>query len=289
MDIDNFLVREGSRVDLGRHSTDFTGTYTDKDQGVEDLQKNVQQMTELQDMLYAQDAYSLLIVFQAMDAAGKDGAIKHVMSGINPQGVSVESFKAPSPEELDHDYLWRCHKALPERGKIGIFNRSHYEEVLVVRVHSGILQLQKLPQEVKDDKFVWRKRFKQIRDWEDYLTDNGTHILKFFLNVSKKEQKKRFLERINDPNKNWKFSASDAKQRNFWDDYMNAYEDAIENTSTERSPWFIVPADKKWFTRLAISEIIVKKLESMNLHYPKVTEEQLAELKTAKKLLDAGD
>lgn len=288
MDIDRFLIREGMKVNLKDFDPNYSDKFTDKEEAAVDLQNNIQRMTELQDMLYAQDVYSLLIVFQAMDAAGKDGAIKHVMSGINPQGVSVESFKAPSPEELDHDFLWRCHKALPERGKIGIFNRSHYEEVLIVRVHSGILQLQKLPQEVKDDKFVWRKRFKQIRDWEDYLVDNGTQVLKFFLNVSKKEQKKRFMERINNPEKNWKFSASDAKQRNFWDDYMNAYEDAIENTSTDKAPWYIVPADKKWFTRLAISEIIVKKLESMNLHYPKVTEEQLAELSAAKKILDAG-
>lgn len=289
MDIDRFLIREGMKVNLKDFDPNYSDKFTDKEEAVVDLQNNILRMTELQDMLYAQDVYSLLIVFQAMDAAGKDGAIKHVMSGINPQGVSVESFKAPSPEELDHDFLWRCHKELPERGKIGIFNRSHYEEVLIVRVHSGILQLQKLPHEVKEDKFVWRKRFKQIRDWEDYLVDNGTQVLKFFLNVSKKEQKKRFMERINNPEKNWKFSASDAKQRNFWDDYMNAYEDAIENTSTERAPWYIVPADKKWFTRLAISEIVVKKLESMNLHYPKVTEEQLVELKTAKKLLDASD
>lgn len=287
MKTDKFLIREGSKVILEKHATDFTGDYIDKDAAVKDLEDNVTRLTELQDMLYAQDVYSLLIVFQAMDAAGKDGAIKHVMSGVNPQGCHVVSFKAPSAEELDHDFLWRCKKALPERGKIGIFNRSHYEEVLVVRVHSGILQLQKLPDEIKNDKFVWRKRFRQIREWEDYLVENGTHVLKFFLNVSKREQKKRFLERINNPEKHWKFSASDAKQRNFWDDYMNAYEDAIEATSTEKAPWYIVPADKKWFTRLAISEIIVKKLESMNLHYPIVTDEHEQELVKAKKMLES--
>ena len=287
MNTDKFRIKEGSKLDLGKHDTGFTGDYTDKDQAAEDLQKNIERMAELQDVLYAQDTYSLLIIFQAMDAAGKDGAIKHVMSGLNPQGCQVVSFKQPSAEELDHDFLWRTQKALPERGRIGIFNRSHYEEVLVVRVHSGILQTQPLPEEVKGDKFVWRKRFKQIREWEEHLVENGTHILKFFLNVSKSEQKKRFLSRINEPEKNWKFSASDAKERGFWFDYMNAYEDAIEATSTELAPWYVIPADKKWFTRLAVSEVIVQKLESMNLHYPKVTKEHLAELQEAKKMLES--
>lgn len=287
MNIDQFRIKAGKNVDLSKHAADFTDGYTDKDQAKDDLAKNIERMTELQDMLYAQDVHSLLIVFQAMDAAGKDGAIKHVMSGVNPQGVSVASFKAPSAEERDHDFLWRHQKALPERGKIGIFNRSHYEEVLVVRVHSGILQLQQLPAEVKGDKNIWKKRFRQIRDWEQHLVENGTHILKFFLNVSREEQKKRFLARINEPEKNWKFSAADIKERGFWYDYMNAYEDAMENTSTDHAPWYVIPADKKWFTRLAVSEIIVKKLESMNLHYPKVTEEQLANLAAAKNTLEA--
>lgn len=287
MNTDKFRIKEGTKLDLGKHDTGFTGDYTDKDQAAEDLQKNIERMAELQDVLYAQDTYSLLIIFQAMDAAGKDGAIKHVMSGLNPQGCQVVSFKQPSAEELDHDFLWRTQKALPERGRIGIFNRSHYEEVLVVRVHSGILQTQHLPEEVKGDKFVWRKRFKQIRDWEEHLVENGTHILKFFLNVSRSEQKKRFLSRINEPEKNWKFSASDAKERGFWFDYMNAYEDAIEATSTDLAPWYVIPADKKWFTRLAVSEVIVQKLESMNLHYPKVTKEHLAELQEAKKMLES--
>lgn len=287
MNTDQFRILTGKKVDLSKFKTDDTGGYKDKEQAQADLVKNIERMTELQDMLYAQDVHSLLVVFQAMDAAGKDGAIKHVMSGVNPQGVSVSSFKAPSAEERDHDFLWRHQRALPERGKIGIFNRSHYEEVLVVRVHSGILQLQQLPAEVKGDKNIWKKRFRQIRDWEQHLVENGTHVLKFFLNVSREEQKKRFLARINEPEKNWKFSAADIKERGFWYDYMNAYEDAMENTSTDHAPWYVIPADKKWFTRLAVSEIIVKKLESMNLHYPKVTEEQLANLAAAKSTLEA--
>lgn len=286
MNIDKFRIKEGEKLVLSDHATDFTGVYDDKDAAVADLQKNIRRMTELQDMLYAQDIYSLLIVFQAMDAAGKDGAIEHVMSGVNPQGCHVVSFKQPSDEELSHDYLWRHQKALPERGRIGIFNRSHYEEVLVVRVHPVILQAQHLAPEIKSDKDIWKKRFEHIRDWEQHLAENGTHILKFFLNVSRKEQKKRFLERIDQPEKNWKFSAGDVRERGHWDDYMHAYTEAISATSTDLAPWYIVPADKKWFTRLAVSEIIVKKLESMNLHYPKIDEKQLSELSEAKKLLE---
>jgi PPK2 family polyphosphate:nucleotide phosphotransferase len=285
MDIDIFRVKEGKSVDLSKYEADFSGGFKDKEQAGEDLAENIERMAELQDMLYAQDIYSLLIVFQAMDAAGKDGAVKHVMSGVNPQGVSVVSFKAPSSEERDHDYLWRHQKALPERGRIGIFNRSHYEEVLVVRVHPAILQGQQLPPEIKNDPDIWQKRFNHIRDWEQHLVENGTHILKVFLNVSRQEQKKRFLSRIAEPEKNWKFSTGDVRERGHWDDYMNAYEDAISATSTEAAPWYIVPADRKWFTRLAISEIIVKKLESMNLHYPVVTEEQRAALGEAKRVL----
>ncbi|MGQ0541736.1 MAG: polyphosphate kinase 2 family protein [Blastocatellia bacterium] len=287
MNTEKFLVKEGSKLDLAKHSTDFTGDYTDKKEAVKDLEKNVKRLRELQDVLYAQDIYSLLIIFQAMDAAGKDGAIEHVMSGVNPQGCHVVSFKQPSSEELDHDFLWRCQKNLPERGKIGIFNRSHYEEVLVVRVHPQIMQSQQLPPEVKADKDVWKKRFNHIRDWEQHLSENGTHILKFFLNVSKEEQKARFLSRIDEREKNWKFSMGDVKERGHWDDYINAYTEAMEVTSTENAPWHIIPADKKWFTRLAISEIIVKKLESMNLHYPIVTEAHNAELLEAKKILES--
>ena len=286
IDIDRFRIAEGSKVELDHHPTDHSGGYTDKKMAVADLAKNIERLSELQDILYAQNVHSLLIIFQAMDAAGKDGAIKHVMSGLNPQGCQVTSFKQPSSEEIDHDFLWRCQKALPERGRIGIFNRSHYEEVLVVRVHSGILQLQQLPDKVKNDKFIWKKRFRQIRDWEQHLTENGTHVLKFFLHVSKDEQKKRFLERIDIAEKNWKFSAGDAKERVFWDDYMNAYEDVMEETSTEHAPWYVIPADKKWFTRLAISEIIVRKLESLKMSYPVVSPERLVELQEAKKILE---
>ncbi len=287
MDTNKFLIDEGKKVDIAKHDAAFTGDYKDKGQAKEALQANIARMAELQEMLYAQDIYSLLIVFQAMDAAGKDGAIRHVMSGVNPQGVHVASFKQPSAEERDHDYLWRHQKALPERGKIGIFNRSHYEEVLVVRVHPAILQAQQLPPEIKNDKNIWKKRFDHIRDWEQHLYENGTHIIKFFLNVSRDEQKQRFLARINEPEKNWKFSNADVKERGHWDDYMNAYEEAIAATSTEHAPWYIVPADKKWFTRLAVSEIIAKKLESMNLHFPVVSEEHLASLADAKKLLES--
>ncbi len=287
MNIAKFLAGEGKKLDLSKHEADDTDGYKDKDQAKEDLQANIARMAELQEMLYAQDIYSLLIVFQAMDAAGKDGAIEHVMSGVNPQGVHVSSFKQPSAEERDHDYLWRHQKALPERGRIGIFNRSHYEEVLVVRVHPAILQAQQLPPEIKNDEDIWKKRFDHIRDWEQHLVENGTHIIKFFLNVSRDEQKQRFLDRISEPEKNWKFSSADVKERGHWDDFMNAYEEAIAATSTEHAPWYIVPADKKWFTRLAVSEIIVKKLESMNLHFPVVSEEHLASLADAKKLLES--
>ena len=287
MKTEQFLVKEGSKLELAKHPTDFTGDYTDKKEAVEDLRRNIKRLDELQEVLYAHDVYSLLIIFQAMDAAGKDGAIEHVMSGVNPQGCHVVSFKQPSSEERDHDYLWRCQKALPERGKIGIFNRSHYEEVLVVRVHPEILRGSQLPTEAKTDKNIWKERFKHIRDWEGHLVENGTHIVKFFLNVSKDEQKARFLSRIDEKEKNWKFSMGDVKERALWDDYMAAYTDAIQATSTTNAPWYVIPADKKWFTRLAVSEIIVKKLESMDLHFPVVTEEHMAELLEAKKLLEA--
>jgi len=286
MNIEKFCVKKDTKLDLKEHSTDSTGDYTDKAGAVEDLAKNVSRLKKLQDVLYAQDIFSLLIVFQAMDAAGKDGAIEHVMSGVNPQGVSVISFKQPSDEELSHDFLWRCQKNLPERGKIGIFNRSHYEEVLVVRVHPEILQGQHLAPEIKNDKQIWKKRFGRIRDWEQHLTENGTHILKFFLNISKKEQKERFLDRIEEEEKNWKFSMGDVKERTHWDEYMTVYAEAIEATSTEHAPWYIIPADRKWFTRLAVSEVIATKLESMDLRYPSVSDEHKAELAEARKLLE---
>jgi PPK2 family polyphosphate:nucleotide phosphotransferase len=287
MKTEKFRIAEGSKVDLRDHPTDFTGSYTEKQEAVQDLEKNVERLAALQDRLYAHDAYSLLVIFQAMDAAGKDGAIEHVMSGVNPQGCHVVSFKQPSAEDMDHDFLWRCQKNLPERGKIGIFNRSHYEEVLVVRVHPQILQAQRMPQATKSDKDIWKKRFKHIRDWEDHLHENGTHMIKFFLNVSKGEQKARFLSRIEEKEKNWKFSLSDVRERGHWDDYMKCYREAIEATSTKRSPWYIIPADKKWFTRLAVSEVIVKKLESLDLHYPIVTPEHEVELAKAKRQLES--
>lgn len=286
MKIDKFRVSEGAKLNLKNYKTDDTDGYKDKDEAKESLAGNIVRMSELQDTLYAQDTQALLIVFQAMDAAGKDSAIEHVMSGVNPQGVQVTSFKQPSSEELDHDYLWRCAKNMPERGRIGIFNRSHYEEVLVVRVHPQILQAQHLPDKIKNDKNIWKQRYKQIRNYEEYLAENGTRIIKFFLHVSKEEQKKRFLARIDTPDKNWKFSSFDVKERAFWDDYQKAYRDAIEATSTDKAPWYIIPADKKWFTRLAVSEIIVKTMESMDLHYPVVTEEHKKELEEAKKMLE---
>lgn len=287
MKTDKFLVSEGSKINLKNHSTDFTDGFADKKEAVKDLEKNVLRLAELQNILYAQNVHSILIVFQAMDAAGKDSTIKHVMSGINPQGCQVTAFNLPSSSEMDHDYLWRCQLALPERGRIGIFNRSHYEEVLIVKVHPEILQGQHLPDEMKNDKDIWKKRYRQIRNWEETLTENGTHVLKFFLNISQEEQKKQFLERIDMPDKNWKFNTGDAKERALWDDYMRAYEEAMEATSTKNSPWFIIPADKKWFTRLAVSEIIVKKMESLDLKYPTVTDSHKRELLEAKKMLES--
>ncbi len=248
------------------------------------LQLGVDALAAMQDVLYAQDRWSLLVIFQAMDAAGKDGAIKHVMSGVNPQGCQVSSFKAPSPEDLDHDFLWRCQKHLPERGRIGIFNRSYYEEVLVVRVHEKILKSQKLPDELVT-KDIWDKRFKDIRNFEKYLARNGTIIIKIFLNVSRDEQKKRFIERVDDPDKNWKFSAADARERGYWKDYMIAYEEMIQNTSTEDAPWYVIPADNKSYARIAVASAIIEALDGMNLEYPKVSEEKIAELQEIKKQL----
>jgi PPK2 family polyphosphate:nucleotide phosphotransferase len=235
-------------------------------------------------MLYAQDRWSLLLIFQAMDAAGKDGAIKHVMSGVNPQGCQVFSFKGPSSEDLDHDYLWRCIKCLPERGRIGIFNRSYYEETLAVRVHPEILGKQQLPSELVNGN-IWSNRFKDIRNFEHYLARNGTIVRKFFLHVSKGEQKKRFLARLDDPEKNWKFSENDVKARQYWKDYTNAYEETIRETATDYAPWYVVPADNKWFTRLVVASAVIEALSSLNLEYPKVGKQKLQELEAARKLL----
>ena len=262
-------------------------TSEDKPRAKEALAMGVDLLAELQDMLYAQDRWAVLLMFQAMDAAGKDGAIKHVMSGVNPQGCQVYSFKAPSAEDLDHDFLWRCIKCLPERGRIGIFNRSYYEETLVVRVHPEFLEKQKLPPELVT-KDIWKERFQDIRSFERYLTRNGVAIRKFFLHVSNKEQKKRFLERIEEPEKNWKFSANDAKERGHWDDYMEAYEDMIQNTATKEAPWYVVPADNKWFTRVVVAAAVIDALADLDLHYPKVSDEKLKELAAAKRALNAG-
>ena len=256
----------------------------DKPRAKEALAMGVDVLAELQDRLYAQDNWAVLLIFQAMDAAGKDGAIKHVMSGVNPQGCQVFSFKAPTSEDLDHDYLWRCIKCLPERGRIGIFNRSYYEETLVVRVHREFLEKQKLPPDLIT-KDIWKERFQDIRSIERYLTRNGVAIRKFFLHVSNKEQKKRFLERIEEPEKNWKFSANDAKEREHWDDYMEAYEDMIKNTATKVAPWYVVPADNKWFTRVVVAAAVIEALDSLDLKYPEVSDSKLKELAAAKKAL----
>ena len=262
-------------------------TAEDKPRAKEALAMGVSLLAEFQDMLYAQDRWALLLIFQAMDAAGKDSAIKHVMSGVNPQGCEVHSFKAPSNEDLDHDFMWRCARPLPERGRIGIFNRSYYEETLVVRVHREFLEKQKLPPELVT-KDIWEERFQDIRHIERYLTRNGVVIRKFFLHVSKKEQKKRFLERIEEPEKHWKFSAADIKERQYWDDYMKAYEDVIQNTATKHAPWYVVPADNKWFTRVVVAAAVIETLASLNLHYPEVSKEELKELAAAKKALLTG-
>jgi PPK2 family polyphosphate:nucleotide phosphotransferase len=262
-------------------------TSEDKPRAKEALQNGIQALAELQDMLYAQDRWSVLLIFQAMDAAGKDGTIKHVMSGINPQGCQVSSFKSPSSKDLSHDYLWRCIQALPERGRIGIFNRSYYEETLVVRVHPEFLGKQKIPPECIG-KDIWDNRFQDIRSFERYLHRNGTIVRKFFLHVSKKEQQNRFLERLDNPDKNWKFSANDASERAFWKDYAHAYEETIRETATKDAPWYVVPADNKWFTRVIVAAAVIDALGSIDLHYPKVSEAKRKELAAAKTALLAS-
>lgn len=281
-----YCVGDGKKFKLKDYKTNphFDLGPEDKPLVKQALQLGVEALAALQDILYAQDRWSLLVIFQAMDAAGKDGAIKHVMSGVNPQGCQVSSFKAPSAEDLDHDFLWRCQKHLPERGRIGIFNRSYYEEVLVVRVHEKILRSQKLPEELVT-KDIWEERFKDIRNFEKYLHRNGTIVIKIFLNVSKDEQRKRFIERVDDPDKNWKFSAADAKERGYWKDYMNAYDEMIRNTSTEIAPWYVIPADNKSYARIAVASAIIHALDQMDLEYPKVSEEKIAELQEIKKSL----
>jgi PPK2 family polyphosphate:nucleotide phosphotransferase len=259
-------------------------TSEDKPRAKELLGLGVQTLAQLQERLYAQDRWSVLLVFQAMDAAGKDSAIKHVMSGVNPQGCQVFSFKAPSAEELDHDYLWRCMRRLPERGRIGIFNRSYYEEVLVVRVHEALLAKQKLPASLVTES-IWEERYEDIRNVERYLARNGVALRKFFLHVSKKEQKKRFLARIDEPDKNWKFSLDDARERAYWDDYARAYEDMIRATAADHAPWYVVPADNKWFTRIVVAAAIIDALGSLDLRFPEVDDARKQELRAARAAL----
>lgn len=280
------MVPPGEKISLKKdYDPDFTGGFKDKAAALEHVAANVARLSDLQEKLYAQDTYALLIIFQAMDAAGKDGAIRHVMSGVNPQGCHVTNFKTPSAEELDHDYLWRGAKALPARGMIGIFNRSYYEEVLVVRVHPEFLAKQRLPADVADGD-IWERRFQEINNFEQYLVRNGIVILKFFLNVSNKEQKKRFLARIDEPEKNWKFSVADYQERAFWDDYQNAFEQMLNHTSTELAPWFVIPADHKWFARLAVSEAICTTLEGLDLRFPEVSPQRRQELQEIRQALE---
>ncbi len=285
--LDRYRITNGKKFRLKDHDPNDTAGYSlDKPEASTMLEAGVKQLSEYQDMLNAQDRWAMLCVFQAMDAAGKDGTIKHVMSGVNPQGVHVTAFKAPGPEDLDHDFLWRVHRALPERGRIGIFNRSHYEEVLVVRVHPEILERQHLPAELVSKK-IWRERLEAIAAYEHYLFRQGTIVLKFFLNVSRKEQKKRFMERLDNPEKNWKFNAGDLNERAHWDEYQAAYQHAISATAAPHAPWYVVPADNKWFTRLVVVAAMTEALGKLNLHYPTVPPTEHAELAAAREKLMA--
>jgi PPK2 family polyphosphate:nucleotide phosphotransferase len=285
-----FRVKDGKGFHLKDVDPRSTGSLEseDADAAREMLQKGIELLADYQERLYAQDRWSLLLIFQAMDAAGKDGTIKHVMSGVNPQGVQVYSFKAPSAEDLDHDYLWRSMRCLPERGRIGIFNRSYYEEVLVARVHPEVLERQKLPPSLVT-KDIWEERYEDIRNFEHYLTRNGVVVRKFFLHVSKKEQRRRFLARLDETEKNWKFSTSDVVERRLWDDYQRAYEEAIRGTATKYAPWYVIPADNKWFTRLAVAAAIVDTLARLGLEFPKVDAEKLAALDAARQELLSSD
>jgi PPK2 family polyphosphate:nucleotide phosphotransferase len=282
----HFIVPPGKKIRLRDYDPGFTSHYKNKDEASAKLRKDIRRLAKYQNVLYAQNTYAVLVMLQAMDTAGKDGTIRHVMSGVNPQGTQVHSFKAPSAEELDHDFLWRNMKAMPERGGIGIFNRSYYEEVLVVRVHQELLGYQRLPRGAAG-KGIWKDRFDAINNFEKYLVRNGIVVLKFFLNLSKDEQKRRLLARINRPEKNWKFSLTDAKERGYWDDYMRAYEDTFNHTSTDHAPWYIIPADNKWFTRTVVADVIIDKLESLKLGYPTVNEAHRRHLLEAKELLES--
>lgn len=287
IDTGKYRVDEGQKVDLKDWPTKVKPYYDSKKTYKEQLGQYKDKMTEKQNMFYAQDRYSLLLIFQAMDAAGKDGAIKHVMSGVNPQGCQVYSFKQPSAEELDHDFLWRTTCRLPERGRIGIFNRSYYEEVLVAKVHPELLANQRLPEEIENGKNFWEKRYESIADFEKHLIRNGTRVIKFFLHVSSEEQARRFLDRIDEPEKNWKMSLGDIEERKFWDDYMKAYEDCLEATSKKYAPWFVIPADDKKNARLIISQVIIEAFDNMELHYPEVSDAHREELLKIKGDLEA--
>jgi len=279
--VEPYLITRGEKFWLKDHDPTDTNGLKDKRQAQSLLEEGIELLSHMQEKLYAQDRWALLLIFQAMDAAGKDGAIKHVMSGVNPQGCDVFSFKSPSNEELDHDYLWRIHKCIPARGKIGIFNRSYYEEVLAVRVHPPFLRAQKLPDRLIT-KHIWDERYEDINSFERYLTRNGVVIRKFFLHVSKKEQKKRFLERLEDSKKNWKFSMADVQERSIWKDYQEAYEEMIQKTATKHAPWYVVPADNKWFTRLAVAAAIIGTLNELDLAFPDVDKAKKKELETVR-------
>ncbi len=286
--IDKFLIKEDSKLKLKKHNPAYTDGFKDEEEANQTMQHDIKKLIKLQEKLFASNQYSVLIILQAMDAAGKDGVIKHVMSGLNPQGCGVKSFKHPTDEDYEHDYFWRFNKALPESGKIGIFNRSYYENVLICRVHPEFILDEKLPNfnEIKKiNKGFWQHRFKQINGFEKNLVQNGTIILKFFLHLSKQEQQKRLLERIENEEKNWKFSFSDINERKYWDEYQTCYEDAIEATSTNEAPWYIIPADNKWYTRAAIANILVRKLESLNLSFPELPKAEKQKLEEAKMLL----
>ena len=279
-----FLVAPGKTMRLKDHDPGFTGKYGQEDEAAGKLQKDIERLATYQDLLYAQDTHALLLILQGIDTAGKDGIIRHVMAGLDPQGTQAYSFKAPSAEELDHDYLWRSMRDLPERGRIGIFNRSYYEEVLVVRVHPEMLKSQHLPHPAGEH--IWKHRFDEINRFEKYLVRNGITVLKIFLNLSKEEQKRRLLARIDTPAKNWKFSLADVTERRYWDDYMHAFESALNHTSTEWAPWHVIPADHKWFSRVAAADLIVDTLKSLHLHYPAVDDEQRQTLRKAKEQLE---
>ena len=281
----DFRVREGNKIDLKEWTTRVDPYYRSKKQYKKILREHITEMSALQNLLYASNSYAVLIIFQGMDAAGKDSAIKHVMSGVNPQGCEVHSFKHPSMEELEHDFLWRTTRYLPERGRIGIFNRSYYEEVLIVRVHPEILHSEGLPKELLDEKTIWRDRYRSIVDLENHLYRNGTRIVKFFLHVSKDEQRRRFLARIDEPDKNWKFSRGDLEERKFWDDYMKAYEACLSATSSREAPWYVVPADDKRNARLIISRTIVDTLHGLKMAYPELSKKQQKELRELRRLL----